>query len=105
MSWKDYTPPPELPDDDVPLWCDRCQRELHPGKGDFYVVRIEAFADPTPPSFSEEDLQRDLRREIRSLLEELRSYSAQELMEQVYRRVILYLCTSCYREWIEHPVG
>lgn len=94
-----------MPEDDVPLWCDRCQRELHPGKGDYYLVRIEAFADPSPPSFSAEDLHRDVRHEIRSLLEELRSYSPQELMEQVYRRVILYLCTNCYRQWIENPLG
>jgi hypothetical protein len=31
-----------------PLLCARCGVELTPGKGDFYVVRIEAVADPTP---------------------------------------------------------
>jgi hypothetical protein len=42
--------------DGPPLLCDRCGVELTPGKGDFYVVRIEAVADPTPPRFTEEDL-------------------------------------------------
>jgi len=35
------------------LSCAKCGAELTPGKGDFYVVRIEAVADPSPPSFSE----------------------------------------------------
>ncbi len=105
MNWSDFMPPPELSQDSVPLWCDRCQREVHPGKGDFYVVRIEAFADPTPPNFTFEDLTRDCRTEIDNLIAELSHFSPQELMDQVYRRVTLYLCTSCYRQWIEKPVG
>ena len=87
-----------------PLLCARCLAELHPGRGDFYLVRIEAFADPTPPSFSEEDLARDTRAEIARLMAQLEQYSERELMDQVFRRVVLYLCTRCYREWIERPV-
>lgn len=41
--------------DELPLCCDRCAAELTPGEGSFYVVRIEALADPTPPSFSAND--------------------------------------------------
>jgi len=26
-------------------------------------------------------------------------------MDQVYRRLVLYLCGPCYREWIEKPTG
>ncbi|MGQ9573861.1 MAG: hypothetical protein ACUVUC_00955 [Thermoguttaceae bacterium] len=91
--------------DPARLFCDRCQAEVHPGQGDFYVVRIEAFCDPTPPSFSKEDLLRDPRAQIQRLLEELRDVSAQEAMDQVYRRLSLYLCTACYRQWIENPAG
>ncbi len=89
----------------LPLWCARCRSELHPGSGDFYAVRIEAMADPTPPSFSDDDLERDTRLEIAWLIEEMRDQSEQELMDQVYRRVVLYLCGPCYRQWIENPVG
>ena len=88
-----------------PLFCDRCQAVLHPGSGDFYVVRIEAVCDPTPPAFSEEDLRRDPRAEIERLLEGLWNVSEQEAMDQVFRRVTLYLCGPCYREWIEDPTG
>jgi hypothetical protein len=92
-------------DEPSPLFCDRCQATLQPGSGDFYVVRIEAVCDPTPPHFSEEDLQRDPRAEIERLLEDLRGVSGQEAMDQVYRRVMLYLCGPCYRRWIENPVA
>jgi len=90
--------------DGSPLLCARCGAELTPGKGSFYVVRIEALADPTPPSFSEDDLQRDPRAEIERLIDAMRDLSEQELLNQVYRRLILYLCGPCYRQWIEEPV-
>ena len=89
--------------DSGPVCCHRCGAELRPGDGNFYLVRIEAVADPTPPSFSEEDLRRDLTAEIERLLEQMRDLSAQEAMDQVYRRLMLYLCGPCYRHWIEDP--
>ena len=90
---------------DLPLFCDRCAKQLVPGKGDFYVVRIEAMADPSPPVFDEDDLARDPRQEIDRLIEQSRDLSPQELLDQVYRRVMIYLCLRCYHEWIEHPAG
>lgn len=91
--------------DDPPLFCDRCQVELEPGNGSFYVVNIEAIADPTPPNFTEEDLRVDYKAEIARLVRQLREVSAQEAMDQVYRRVTIYLCARCYRAWIENPAG
>ena len=88
-----------------PLCCDRCLAELKPGADDLYLVSVEAVADPYPPLFSDEDLQRDPRSEIERLLHELRHLSAQEAMDQVYRRVTFHLCGRCYREWIEDPAG
>ena len=90
--------------DSSPVLCHRCGLDLHPGSGDFYVVRIEAFADPFPPVI-EDDPNRDNRREIERLVEELGELSPQEAMDQVYRRLTLCLCTPCYRRWIENPVG
>ena len=85
--------------------CERCGAELEPGRGEFYVVRIEAFADPTPPSITAEDLQRDIAAEIERLLASMRDLSPQEAMDQVYRKMTLYLCNGCYQRWIEHPAG
>jgi len=91
--------------DESPIFCNRCARELHPGRGNFYVIRIEAVADPSPPEFTEEDLQRNAGAEIARLIEQMRDLSEQELMDQVYRRLILYLCRPCYEHWIENPTG
>ena len=76
-----------------------------PVEGTFYVVHIEAFADPSPPEFSEEDLGRDVKAQIDRLVSEMRDVSGQEAMDQVYRRLTLYLCGPCYRQWIENPTG
>jgi hypothetical protein len=45
--------------DQSPLLGARCGAELTPGKGNFYVVQIEALADPSPPQFSAEDREHD----------------------------------------------
>jgi len=91
--------------DNSPLFCDRCTTHLVPGKGDFYVVNIEAVADPSPPCIDQEDLDKDHRGEIRHLVEEMRDLSQQELLDQVYRRVTIFLCLSCFNKWIENPAG
>ena len=64
--------------DETPLFCDRCTVDLHPGRGDFFVVKIEAVADPTPPEFSEEDLNRDHKGEIQRLLAQIEEMSERE---------------------------
>ncbi len=69
------------------------------------MVNIEAYADPTPPEFAEEDLTRDPREEIRKLAERLQDLSEREAMDQVYRRLTIHLCAPCYRQWIEDPTG
>jgi hypothetical protein len=89
--------------DETPLFCDRCTVELHPGRGDFFVIKIEAVADPTPPEFTEEDLKRDHKDEIRRLLAQTEEMSEREAMDQVHRRLTVFLCNSCYGHWIEDP--
>jgi hypothetical protein len=87
------------------LICARCAAELEPGTGSFYLIHIEAIADPTPPIVSAEDLAADLRQRIEELIAQMAGMSEQEAMDQIYRRLTLHLCTSCYRTWIENPVG
>lgn len=95
----------EKTDASEPVFCARCAAELHPGTGNFYQVTIEAVADPTPPAITAEDLAADVRREIEQILVRLEGVSAQEALDQVYRRLIIYLCNPCYRQWIENPTG
>jgi hypothetical protein len=87
------------------LLCHRCGATLTPGKGSFYVVRIEAFADPTAQEITAEDLLHDPGAEIDQLIEAARETSAAELMDQVYRKMTIHLCWPCYRRWIEDPAG
>ena len=92
--------------DDHPLLCHRCGAELTPGKGDFYVVRIEAVADPAPPELSEDDLEDlDPGEEIDRIIEETSGMSERELMDGVWRRLTIHLCGRCYRTWIEDQAG
>jgi hypothetical protein len=90
---------------ETPLFCARCTAELEPGVGDFFQVTIEAIADPTPPTVANEDLQTDLRGRIERLLAQMEGVSAQEAMDQVYRRLVIHLCGPCYHQWIENPTG
>lgn len=87
------------------LLCTRCLKTLEAGRGEFYVVSIEAVADPTPPSFEPGNLSRDYRADWRSVVAALKDTSPQEALDQVYRRLVIHLCNSCYREWIENPAG
>ena len=92
-------------DKDMSLLCHRCGALLTPGKGNFYLVHILALADPAPPILTKEDLADDLETEIEKLLQEMRGMSEQELADQVYRRLTIHLCATCYSEWIENPAG
>jgi hypothetical protein len=91
--------------DDEPLLCTRCLKMLPLGLGEFYMVTIQAVADPSPPELSREDLRRDLKREWKELVAELKELSPQEALDQVHRRVVIHLCNVCYRDWIENPAG
>ena len=75
------------------------------GEGSFYVVRIEAFADPTPPALDRESTLEELAAEIEELIARTANFSEQELMDQVYRRLTVLLCTSCYQAWIDNPTS
>jgi hypothetical protein len=96
---------PETASETVSLFCARCTAELRPGTGNFYQVTIEAVADPTPPTIDAEDLGGDIRKRMETLIRQMEGMSAQEAMDQVYRRLTLYLCGRCYRQWIENPTG
>jgi hypothetical protein len=91
--------------DDPPQLCSRCLATLEPGRGGYFVVSIEAVADPSPPVITDEELERDHRREWRRIVEALQHISPQEALDQVYRRVVIHLCNECFADWIEHPAG
>lgn len=93
-------------DEDSPYVCHRCGAALRAGEASLYVVRIEAFADPSPPSETGLHLSAEaLEAEIDELLRQAGNFSERELMDQVCRRLTLTLCVPCYRHWIENPTG
>jgi hypothetical protein len=82
-------------------------KQLVPGRGEFFEVRIEAVADPTPPDL-DADLSADpadIQKRYEELLEQLQSISPAEARDQVYRRVWITLCNRCYKRWIEDPAA
>ncbi len=92
-------------DDDSPIFCARCAKELNLGRGEFYVVDINAKADPTPPILDDVDMDRDYESEINAVVADLHKLSAREAMDQVHRRLTIHLCISCFGRWIENPAG
>ncbi len=86
------------------LDCARCEKRLKGGRGQFYVVRIDTICDPTPPEITAEDMAEDPARQMERLIKEIEGKSEQELIDQVYQRKFLCLCTPCYRLWIKDPV-
>jgi hypothetical protein len=93
-----------MPQEKEPLFCNHCSVSITPGRGEFYAVCIDAVADPSPPSFREEDME-NIAEQITALFAKLKHLSEQEAMDQVTRRVVLYLCNACYNRWIENPTG
>ena len=87
------------------LHCHRCSMEVHPGRGDYYLVRIDAVADPQPPIITQEDLDQDVGAEIERLIRRMKSMSEQQLERQVFRQKAIYLCVPCFNRWIENPVS
>jgi hypothetical protein len=90
---------------DDALFCARCAAALRPGAGDFFQITIEAVADPHPPILDDDSDQKQLRRAIERTLEALGDMTSQEALDQVYRRMVIHLCKSCYPPWIENPTG
>ncbi|MDY7107060.1 MAG: hypothetical protein SYC29_00330 [Planctomycetota bacterium] len=85
--------------------CHRCGALYVPGEPLFYVVKIEAYPLPELPPLTLEDLQRDFEEEMRRIVEETKGMSSREMMDQVYRRLVIYLCPRCYGRWIENPTA
>jgi hypothetical protein len=84
--------------------CDLCGHELAAPSS--YVVRIDAFADPSMPAMTSELIaQTNFDAELDSLLEQMKALSAEELQDQVHRRMEFRLCPACHRKFLANPLG
>jgi hypothetical protein len=84
--------------------CDLCDRPLPPHG--FYIVRIDVFADPEmPPVTSEEMAEADYQQAMKELIEQMKDMSAEELQDQVHRRMEFRLCRACQMRFLVNPLG
>jgi hypothetical protein len=84
--------------------CELCGKELIPGE--FYVVRIDVFADPKMAAMSGEELKAvDFDAEIEGLLEQMEGMTAEELQDQVHRRFEYTICAACQPGFLGNPMG
>ena len=90
---------------DPTLICARCSAMLKPGNGSFFIVKIEAFADPSGPTAESVPTAKELRQQLETLVKQLHNVSPQEAMDQVHRRLTIHFCKTCYQTWIENPTG
>jgi hypothetical protein len=86
------------------LVCARCSKPLAPGRGGFYLVRIDAVADPSVPQIEPLD-DEEIARRIDALLKQLAGITHEDAMKQVIEHKTIYLCCACYRTWMDNPVG
>jgi FPC/CPF motif-containing protein YcgG len=77
--------------------CESCGKIIEE-KETAYRMKIELFADPQPPEFSEEDLEEDLEGQLRALIEEMETFDphdVREAEEQVHEAYLFTLCARC----------
>ena len=85
--------------------CARCSEILVSGKDPFFEVRIEAIADAGTLELDTEKTREEIQDELQSIVEELEELSEREAMDQIARSQVIYLCQSCFPDWIENPAG
>ena len=84
--------------------CDLCGRTIPPHA--HYVVRIEVFADPQMPNLTAEDLENlDFQKVLAELIDQMKTLSADDLQDQVYRQFEYRLCRPCQIRFLANPLG
>lgn len=77
--------------------CEMCGRTIEKPEISFRI-KIEMFADPSPPEFTEEDLERDFAAEMAELIEQMRRADIREAEDEVYESYLFTLCADCRKK-------
>lgn len=86
------------------LTCDICHGRI--AAHGHYLVRIEVYADPSVPEMTAEEVEElDFEATMKQLMEEMKGFSAEELMDQVHRRFDYRICRGCQAKFIANPLG
>ena len=83
--------------------CDRCGRPIEKG-GLRYIARIEVAAAADPLEITLNDLLRDTRREMDTLLRQCEQLTEEELMRDVYVKFEFDLCRACQQAYVTDPL-
>jgi len=84
--------------------CDGCQRDLRRDGSDHFVLKIETFAAAGALEFSKEDLEKDHRAEMQSIMRDLARSTPDDIEDQVYRSFRFDLCPTCHRHYLKQPL-
>jgi hypothetical protein len=84
--------------------CDICGLSVPPHE--YFVVRMDVFADPTVPAMTTEELEElDADAKFNDLLKQMEGMSADELQDGVHRRFEYKLCSGCHKQFLSNPLG
>ena len=84
--------------------CDICGKELAATGTGRYIVQVEVYAAESPIEFTEQDLGRDTRAEMRDLIDQLSRANPDDIEDQTYRRFRFDLCAACQRDYLKNPL-
>ena len=85
--------------------CDRCGKTLLVDEEVRYVAKIEVFAAYDPMELTHADLEKDLDRELRELIERMKTMDPEKAQDQVYRHFRFDLCPACRRKYAKDPLS
>ena len=74
--------------------CESCGRTIEKQET-AYRLKIEMFADPTPPDLSDEDADIDYEAEMRAIIEQMERTDPDEAQAQVFEAYMFTLCPRC----------
>ena len=93
-----------MPSSPLRILCDLCDRPISPHG--HYIVRIDVFADPDMPAVTSEEMaEADYQQAMNELIEQMKGMSAEELQDQVHRRMEFKLCRPCQMRFLANPLG
>ncbi len=78
---------------EIKYTCDSCSRAL-PHPQDRYILEVKLYAAPEV-EIAKEDLQRDIQKEMRQLIEQTKNMDKKRLEEEVFVSYKLNLCKQC----------
>ena len=74
--------------------CENCGRTI--GRRDIaYHLKVQMYADPSPPEFTQEELEADFETEMLSIIEQMNAMDPREAEDEVHEAYLFTLCAVC----------